>query len=212
MVGNITDFIQDAFDYYDILVDVSTNHSIDRYLLEQIVNGYVKYGCTVSGFVNHVDEWIRSLANIYKELGFDHTSNQVTATIDLHDQVIVIDDDLFTELEYIVNVQRKYGLLIKYTTHDSEGTTTLSRFFELIRKYYPKINGQRFKGLGSSEPKALKDVIMDPRTRRISRVTVDDIERTKEQLGVLVGKSDDEVKRRKELLLDFKFTAADIDT
>jgi len=212
MVGNITDFIQDAFDYYDILVDVSTNHSVDRYLLEQIVNGYVKYGCNVTEFISHVDEWIRSLSNIYTELGFDHASNQVTATIDLHDQVIVIDDELFTELEYVVNVQKKYGLLIKYTTHDSTGTTTLSRFFELIQKYYPKINGQRFKGLGSSEPKALKDVIMDPRTRRISRVTVADIERTKERLGVLVGKSDDEVARRKELLLDFKFTASDIDT
>jgi DNA gyrase/topoisomerase IV subunit B len=53
---------------------------------------------------------------------------------------------------------------------------------------------------------------MDPKTRRIYQVTMDDINRTKEQMGILIGKNKDEVAKRKELLLDFKFTTADIDT
>lgn len=212
MVGNIKEFIEDAFDYPNILAEASIDRSVDRYLLEHIAHGFMQYG-SVQSFIDHADEWIRSLSGIYRELGFDHEKHQINAIVDLHDQIVVVDEDLYEQLSYIINIQRKYGLLITFTVKNGEKqTTTLSRFFEAIQKFYPRIQGERFKGLGSSEAEASKEVIMDPRTRRISRVAITDILRTKEQMGVLVGKSDDEILKRKELLMDFPFTAADIDT
>lgn len=211
MVGNIKEFITDAFDYPNILMEISIDRAVNRYLLEHIANGFVKYG-SVHGFIQHADDWVRSLAEVFPELGFDHKSNQVIATIDLVDQVVVVDDDLYTQLHYIINIISKYGVLIRFTTKDGgTQTTTLSKFFESIEKFYPRIT-DRHKGLGSSEPIASREVIMDPKTRRISRVTITDAMRTMEQMGVLVGKSDDEVNKRKELLMDFHFTSADIDT
>lgn len=211
MTGDIREFVTDAFDYPSILMEVSVTRTVNRYLLEHIAHGFVKYG-SVEGFIDHVDDWIRDLAGVYPELGFDHDTNQVTATIDLIDQVVVIDDDLYTTLQPIIQIQTKYGMFVKYTTADGgTQTLTIAQFFEAIEKFYPKIVG-RFKGLGSSEAEASREVIMDPRTRRISRVTVSDIARTNQQLGVLVGKSNDEVNQRKELLMNFHFTSADIDT
>jgi DNA gyrase/topoisomerase IV subunit B len=210
MEGNVKEFIRDAFDYPTQLVEASLDRSANRYLLEHIAHGIVQYD-GVDGFIENIDKWLRSLANIYKEIGFDHSTHQITATIDLEDQVIVVDEALANLLEYVINVQKKYGMLITYKTADGECTTTLLRFFENVQKFYPQI-ADRFKGLGSSESYASREVITDPKTRRISRVVVSDVYRTIEQMGILVGKGKEDVKRRKEMLMDFKFTTADIDT
>ena len=69
----------------------------------------------------------------------------------------------------------------------------------------------RHKGLGSSEAQAMREVVMDPRTRRIIRVTVQDVYDTYQRMGALVGNGKDNIRQRKEMLLDFKFTKADID-
>lgn len=211
MVGNIKDFVIDAFDYLDVLETVSIDHSVNRYLLEYIANGYVKYG-TTENFIKNADEWLRKGIGMFREIGFDHDKHQVCATIDLIDQVVVIDDALMDSLEYIINVQKKYGMVIKYSSAQSgTGTTTLCRFFEMIQRVYPQIK-DRFKGLGSSESKVMAEVVMNPKTRRIYRVDPGDIERTKDQMEILIGRAKDSVMKRKELLMDFKFTAADIDT
>lgn len=210
MKGNIRDFIYDAFDYYDTLVSASITYSVNRYLLEYIANGFVKYD-GVLGFEKHINDWIRSLTNIFSEIGYNDNTHQIMATIDLVDQVVVLDENLMIQLSYIIDVQRKYGILIKFSDGTSSQTTTLARFFESISRMYPQIK-ERYKGLGSSDPKVMAEVVMDPRTRRIYRVNVSDIEKAKQEMGVLIGKSKNEVLQRKELLLDFKFTAADIDT
>jgi DNA gyrase/topoisomerase IV subunit B len=210
MEGNIKEFIHDAFDYPNELMNAALDRSANIYLLEHIAHGFVLYK-TSENFINHIDEWLKSLALVYKEIGFDHSTHQIIATIDLVDQVIVLDDALKYLLEYVINVQNKYGLLITYKTANGENTTTLLRFFEGIQKFYPQVN-ERFKGLGSSNARASREVISDPKTRRIYKVCIDDIYRAKDQMGVLVGKGKEDVKRRKEMLMDFKFTNADIDT
>lgn len=210
MTGNIREFVMDAFDYPTQLSTMSIDRSVNRYLLEHIANGFVKYG-SVEGFIDNIDDWLRSVSGVFKEIGFDHKNNQINATVDLIDQAVVIDQSLYDQLEYVINIQRKYGLLIKFKSVKGSGTTTLLRFFETIERFYPRIK-ERFKGLGSSDASVLREVVMDPKTRRIYQVTMDDINRTKEQMGILIGKNKDEVAKRKELLLDFKFTTADIDT
>jgi DNA gyrase/topoisomerase IV subunit B len=210
MKGNIKEFVTDAFDYLDELETTSINYSVNRYLLEYIANGFVKYK-TVDGFIKHIDDWIRSLVHVFPELGFNHDTNQINATIDLVDQVVVVDEALYEQLSYVINVQTKYGILIKFKSDSGEQTTTISRFFETINRMFPQIK-DRYKGLGSSDSDVMAEVVLDPKTRRIYRVNIEDINRAKQQMGVLVGKNKEEVRQRKELLLDFKFTAADIDT
>lgn len=204
-------FVRDAFDYLNTLKECSIDRSVNRYLLEHIADGLSKYG-SVDGFIKNVDKWIRSLVKIYPELGFNHDTNQVTATIDLVDQVVIIDEDLYQSLYPIITIISQYGLLIHYesTKRKLNNQTTLSKFFECIEDMYPTIKA-RHKGLGSSEAQAMREVVMDPRTRRIIRVTVQDVYDTYQRMGALVGNGKDNIRQRKEMLLDFKFTKADID-
>jgi hypothetical protein len=205
---NVKDFVTEAFDYLNTLTDCSINRSVNRYLLEYIAYGYAQYGST-ENFIENIDNWIRMLVKIYPEIGFDHATHQLHATIELIDQLVVIDDELKNDLDYIINILSKYGLLIHYRTKDVDNQTTLSRFFEFIERKYPVIQ-ERYKGLGSSDPEISRQVIMDPRTRRIMRVTMEDIN-TMKTLGMLVGDGKENMKARKEMLMNFKFSKDMID-
>lgn len=207
---NVREFVIEAFDYLAILEKCSINHSANRGLLEQIANGYVKYGNTES-FIKNINKWVKSVSKIYPELRFDYDTNQICATIDLHDQFIILDNELMEDLMPIIEVQMKHGLLIRWksASRKIDRTAPLSEFFEYIESHYPLIK-DRYKGLGSSDAKVSKEVIMDPKTRRIVRVSMNDPD-TFRRLGILVGKSKDEVEGRKELLMNFKFTEDMID-
>jgi len=208
---SIREFVTEAFDYTNTLQDISIKRSVNRYLLEHIAYGLTQYQ-TAENFINNVDNWLRSIAPIYKEIGFNHSTNQVTAVIDFVDQYVLIDDDLVADLSEIIRIQDKYGLLVGYQSlkKGMNQQTELSYFFEQIEDMYPRITG-RYKGLGSSDPDVLRQVIMDPRTRRLMRVTIDDV-LTYEKMGALVGKSKNDVLARKEILMNFHWTPADIDS
>ena len=51
-----------------------------------------------------------------------------------------------------------------------------------------KINVQRFKGLGEMNPLQLRETTMDPNTRRLVQLTIDDNEQTIEMMDMLLGK------------------------
>lgn len=208
---NVKEFVTDTFDYLTTLSTCSINRSVDRYLLEYIANGFTKYG-TTDKFIENIDEWLKTLTNVYSEIGFDHNTHQIYATINLIDQLVAIEDELMNELQYVIDVQKKYGLLIEYSTKKQPSiSTTISRFFEFIEKLYPIVK-DRFKGLGEGSTKVSKETIMDPRTRRISRVTIEDINRTINTMKVLVSKADKEcMQGRKEMMMNFKFTKDMID-
>ena len=210
MKGNIKEFVSEAFDYRNQLVAVSIDRSVNRYLLEYIAAGLVDHG-GVAGFIEHVDVWLRTVCKVFREIGFDEETNQVRAVIDLQDQLVVIDQRLYEDLEYVTNIIEKYGLLIEYNRKgsDEKRSTTLCRFFEDIEGIYPVIT-DRYKGLGSSEAKVSKEILMNPKTRRLIKVTMEDSS-TLERLGVLMGDSKAELNSRKEMLMNFKFDKSMID-
>lgn len=209
---NAKEFVRDNFDYLNKLIELSVKLTCNRYLLEYVANGFATYGSTVDDFVNNVDKWLRSLAKIYREIGFDHKTKQIKATIDLTDQLILIDDNLINDLEYIIETQKKYGLLVHFHSEKRQlnNTTTLAVFFEYIQDRYPKIN-DRFKGLGSSSASVSKEVIMNPKTRRLIRVTMEDADMMRRMASMLVGDGKENISARKEMLLNFKFDKEDID-
>jgi DNA gyrase/topoisomerase IV subunit B len=198
------EFVREAFDYRSNIVAASYERFVNRYLLEYIADGFVKYG-TVDNFIEHINDWIRSLCKIYSEIGFDDKTNQLHATIDLVDQVVVIDDKLMESLGYVIAVLKRHGLLTKEMENNKcVSQTTLLRFFEHIEDGYPKIV-QRYKGLGSSQPIITREFVTDPRTRRAIKITMNNVN-TFTRINDLMGDSKENVRNRKELLMDFPFT------
>lgn len=198
-------FMETAFDYLTTLEEVSVDRSVNLYLLENIAHGMTIAG-SAEAFITDIDEWLRSLTQTYPELGFDHKSHQIMATIDLIDQVVVVDQSLFDALGYVINVQREYGMFVEWDGR----ITTIARFFEEIRKRYPVIK-DRYKGLGSSDSKVSREIIMNPATRRIFRVDASDVH-TMKVYDMLVGKRPEDIAARKEMLTNFTWKPSDIDT
>ena len=198
-------FIEEAFDYLSNLIDVSLDLSVNRYLLEHIAHGMMIYD-SVEGFVENIHKWQIALRKIYPELKYDGKSNQIVATIDFKDQVVVLDQNLYNKLIPIIHIQQKYGMSVQYESK----TVSLGRFFEDIQRKYPVIK-HRYKGLATSDPKVLREMVMDPRTRSIFRVDISD-PHTMETYDMLVGKGKDAIRGRKDMIMNFKWKPSDIDT
>ena len=209
--AHASQFVTDAFDYLTNIDDVAITRSTSSYLLEFIAEGFAKYGGTVDAFEKNIEKWLKSIYKIYPEISYDHRTHQLMAVIDLRDHLVIIDDDLIEQLQYNINVIKKYGLLITYPDKSigKNRTTTLTRFFEDVERYYPTIK-DRYKGLGSSPAYASREVIMDPKTRRLLRVTMNGLE-TMSIMGNLVGSGKDNMQARKEMLMNFKVTKDMID-
>ncbi|MGR5119585.1 DNA topoisomerase IV subunit B [Vibrio astriarenae] len=76
------------------------------------------------------------------------------------------------------------GKEVFYALDDDEKEGILER----LSKKKAKINVQRFKGLGEMNPLQLRETTMDPNTRRLVQLTIDDSEATMEMMDMLLGK------------------------
>lgn len=59
---------------------------------------------------------------------------------------------------------------------------------------------QRYKGLGEMNPEQLWETTMNPETRRLIQITVDDLEETEESIELCMG---NDVNTRRDFLLQY---------
>jgi len=76
------------------------------------------------------------------------------------------------------------GKEVFYALDEAEKEGVLDR----LSNKRAKINVQRFKGLGEMNPLQLRETTMDPNTRRLVQLTIDDDEQTNEMMDMLLGK------------------------
>ncbi|MER2493495.1 DNA topoisomerase IV subunit B [Catenovulum sediminis] len=78
------------------------------------------------------------------------------------------------------------GKSVYYALDEDEKNGILDRIE--AEKKRGKINVQRFKGLGEMNPLQLRETTMDPNTRRLVQLTIDDIQVTNELMDMLLAK------------------------
>ncbi|MCE2595916.1 DNA topoisomerase IV subunit B [Motilimonas cestriensis] len=80
--------------------------------------------------------------------------------------------DVGKEVYYALDEDEKNGILDRIEAEKKRG----------------KVNVQRFKGLGEMNPLQLRETTMDPNTRRLVQLTVDDAEATMQLMDMLLAK------------------------
>ncbi|QTH64963.1 DNA topoisomerase IV subunit B [Psychrosphaera ytuae] len=78
------------------------------------------------------------------------------------------------------------GKEVFYALDDDEKAGILDRI--AAEKKKGKVNVQRFKGLGEMNPLQLRETTMDPNTRRLVQLTIDEITPTLEMMDMLLAK------------------------
>lgn len=97
-------------------------------------------------------------------------------------EIVVSKDEVY----YCVNSQEKEDIENKLKKENKE---------------IKKIN--RFKGLGETDPDVLFEVGMNPETRRIAQITIEDVEKAEDIINLISG---DDADARKEWIMDNPYT------
>ena len=77
------------------------------------------------------------------------------------------------------------GKIVHYALDDEEKEKLIAQLGQTTRA---KINVQRFKGLGEMNPMQLRETTMDPNTRRLVQLTLEDEQTTLEMMDMMLAK------------------------
>ncbi len=151
-----------------------------------------------------------------KELEGDDWSIQITRRMHGVDTEYFFNKDFFTspEMVLLVELNRKLDGLLneKSFIQRSDRREYVSRFDNVINWLMKEgqrgLNIQRYKGLGEMNPEQLWDTTMDPETRRMLQVNIEDAYQADEIFSTLMG---DLVEPRREFIENNALNVANLD-
>ena len=114
----------------------------------------------------------------------NHIATLICALFYKHFYSLVKEGHVFIAMPPLYRID--VGKRVFYALDEPERQAVLSRI--KAEKLKGKINVQRFKGLGEMNPSQLRETTMNPDTRRLVQLTIDDLDDTTEQMDLLLAK------------------------
>ncbi|WP_340678461.1 DNA topoisomerase IV subunit B [Paraglaciecola sp.] len=113
-----------------------------------------------------------------------HIATLLCALFVKHFRTLVNEGHVYVAMPPLYRID--VGKEVYYALDDSEKQGVLDRIVAENKR--GKVNVQRFKGLGEMNPLQLRETTMDPNTRRLVQLTVDDAEGMLEMMDMLLSK------------------------
>ena len=119
-----------------------------------------------------------------------------------------------SDFALIRNMAESVATLIGNDSHVESGETrqAVSNFGEVVDWLFSQARSgltvQRYKGLGEMNPDQLRETTMDPSSRRMMRVKIDDLSMADEVFSQLMG---DEVKPRRDFIEEHALSVINLD-
>ncbi len=122
----------------------------------------------------------------------NHIATLICALFYRHFSALVKAGHVFIAMPPLYRID--IGKRVFYALDESERQGVLARIE--TEKLKGKINVQRFKGLGEMNPGQLRETTMNPDTRRLVQLTVEEGDDTSEQLDLLLAKKRSQDRKR----------------
>lgn len=180
---------------------------------ERIIE-YVCYYKLIYG--NNTKKFKEMIEKQFPEMEYDMKTKSLAGTWE-GEQFSLICDSLFDRSAVrFLKVLTQNPSLFVYVKGSKNGDTkfdkmTIGEFFDTMgRRYIIKID-QRFKGLGEAEAELLFITTMNPKLRKLLRITMPDTKKAIDTFKILHQKSEAMIDERRKLLDEADISYADID-
>ena len=153
----------------------------------------------------------------FPELYYDDSDHVIKGSINGKYQLIEISESMIKRssdvIDMIIEHGPKFGEPIILVSNKTSAEHRLSMLgvLKILNKYQPTIV-HRFKGLGENDAEDIKTTVMDPNTRILIKVTIQDIENDMKIFQLLRGGSPLDAQARKQMMKEYKIPRELIDT
>lgn len=209
----VLSFLEMNKGYYDAIVELaSTKLACHPILVEIICYHIVKYGIGTKEFVDAV-------LKDFPEMKYDETNCSLYGAYNGEIYGLILDKEFLTfAKDFLPMVEENPSPYVSYNNKDAHDMSVYDMAPMTIGTFYNEINAhfninaeQRFKGLGEASDKLMFLTSLNPKTRKLIRLTMEDREKVIDAVLKLHGKDPKYREARRQLLANADITYDDLD-
>lgn len=219
-------FLSDTSSYVEKMFLLAEHYKVNDRLLEMIFEEFAMIDiANPSALTKHkVDICFKNIQHLmdyigteFPELYYDDSDHVIKGSINGKYQLIEISESMIHRssevIDMIVEHGPKFGdpIILLNNKTDAEHRLSMLGVLKILNKYQPNIL-HRFKGLGENDAEDIKTTVMDPNTRTLIKVTIQDIENDMKIFQLLRGASPLDAQARKQMMKEYKIPRELIDT
>lgn len=224
----LAEFLTDTSSYVDDINMLTKHYKINGRLLEMIIEEFAMMNIHTELILStesivkdlikniNIQHMMDRIGVEFPEIYYDDKDNLIKGVIDGTYQLIEISEQLVRKIMPLIKLMKQWGagydnLILRDIKTGTEHKLSMLGVLKILKKYQPNIL-HRFKGLGENDNEDIKTTIMDPNTRTLIRVTINDIENDMKIFQLLRGGSPIDALNRKEMMKNFQIDKDMIDT
>lgn len=193
--------------YANFLETLSGREACDPHIIEHVCNAITKYGMGTTDMIKYLKE-------VFPEMTYNEEDKSLSGSFYGKSYGLIIDNSFITVAKDFLKVfEQNPTMFVAYMNKNKDSDdvpekVTIGDFFKNIYHEYDINAEQRFKGLGEAEALLLFETTLNPKTRKLVRLTMDDRDKVMQTMRLLHG---DDAEAKRELLKSVEIDDDDID-
>lgn len=212
----LREFIFDTQEYSDELIRISKHFGVNKFLIERVA-AYIALNYDVNVDMDElfsdnkfIIDFMDTIQKKFPEITHKGV-HSLRGIIDGKYQSININNRFISSVEDLFPIYRKYGYSLSVKEKNGEYIQcSIGEFLDNANKFKPRIL-IRYKGLGEASSKELWETTLNPDTRILIQLTMDDVEKDLEVFKKLHGQTPQDILARKEMMSNYKIKREDLD-